>query len=82
MIEKYFNSSYAGQEVQYLPTNAYIDKTVCGVGMTSVAIECKRNTLILVPTKLLVSNKVCQYPNERCSYHLQGVTGDISSVYV
>lgn len=77
MIEKYFNSSYAGQEVQYLPTNAYIDKTVCGVGMTSVAIECKRNTLILVPTKLLVSNKVCQYPNERCSYHLQGVTGDI-----
>ena len=60
-----------------LPTHAYIDKTTCGVGMTSVAIEEDCNTLLLVPTKLLVENKANQYPSFRCSYHVQGVTGDI-----
>jgi len=50
---------------------------VCGVGMTSVALESPINTLLLVPTKLLVINKVRQYPSRRCGYYVQGVTGDI-----
>ena len=60
-----------------LPTHAYIDKTTCGVGMTSVAIEDNYNTLLLVPTKLLVENKASQYPSSRCDYYVQGVTGDV-----
>lgn len=77
MIEYCYNASYASEVMKDLPTHAYIDKTTCGVGMTSVAIEENCNTLLLVPTKLLVENKANQYPSFRCSYHVQGVTGDI-----
>lgn len=72
-----FNANYASEVMQDLPTHAYIDKTTCGVGMTSVAIEENCNTLLLVPTKLLVENKANQYPSSRCGYYVQGVTGDV-----
>ena len=72
-----FNANYASDVMDSLPTHAYIDKTTCGVGMTSVAIEENCNTLLLVPTKLLVDNKANQYPSSRCGYHVQGVTGDV-----
>lgn len=77
MIENCFNANYAGEVMDSLPDHAYIDKTTCGVGMTSVAIEESCNTLLLVPTKLLVENKAHQYPSSRCGYHVQGVTGDV-----
>ena len=77
MKEETFNASYASEVMKDLPTHAYIDKTTCGVGMTSVAIEENCNTLLLVPTKLLVENKANQYPSSRCGYHVQGVTGDV-----
>lgn len=72
-----YTANYASEVMQDLPTHAYIDKTTCGVGMTSVAIEDGYDTLLLVPTKLLVENKANQYPSSRCSYHVQGVTGDV-----
>lgn len=77
MKEETFNASYASEVMKDLPTHAYIDKTTCGVGMTSVAIEENYNTLLLVPTKLLVENKANQYPSSRCDYYVQGVTGDV-----
>ena len=77
MIEYCYNANYASEVMKDLPTHAYIDKTTCGVGMTSVAIEENCNTLLLVPTKLLVENKANQYPSSRCAYYVQGVTGDI-----
>lgn len=77
MITQEFNANYASEVMTSLPTHAYIDKTTCNVGMTSVAIEEECNTLLLVPTKLLVENKTIQYPSSRCSYRVQGVTGDI-----
>ena len=77
MITQEFTANYASEVMNELPTHAYIDKTTCNVGMTSVAIEEECNTLLLVPTKLLVENKASQYPSGRCSYHVQGVTGDI-----
>lgn len=45
----------------------YINKTVCGCGMTTVAIENNRNTIIAVPNVSLIENKVAQYanPNDR-----------------
>lgn len=79
MIEHCFNANYASEVMKDLPTHAYIDKTTCGVGMTSVAIEENCNTLLLVPTKLLVENKANQYPSSRCGYHVQGVTGDVDN---
>lgn len=75
--EQKFTANYASEVMKELPTHAYIDKTTCGVGMTSVAIEENCNTLLLVPTKLLVENKAKQYPSSRCAYHVQGVTGDV-----
>ena len=77
MIEYCYNANYASEVIKDLPTHAYIDKTTCGVGMTSVAIEENCNTLLLVPTKLLVENKANQYPSSRCPYYVQGVTGDV-----
>ncbi len=77
MIEYCYNANYASEVMKDLPTHAYIDKTTCGVGMTSVAIEENCNTLLLVPTKLLVENKANQYPSTRCPYYVQGVTGDV-----
>ena len=77
MITQEFNANYASEVMTSLPTHAYIDKTTCNVGMTSVAIEEGCNTLLLVPTKLLVENKASQYPSDRCIYYVQGVTGDI-----
>ena len=77
MIEYCYNANYASEVMKDLPTHAYIDKTTCGVGMTSIAIEENCNTLLLVPTKLLVENKANQYPSSRCPYYVQGVTGDV-----
>ena len=77
MIEYCYNANYASEVMKDLPTHAYIDKTTCGVGMTSVAIEENCNTLLLVPTKLLVENKANQYPSSRCPYYVQGVMGDV-----
>ena len=74
---KVFNANYASEVMNDLPSHAYIDKTTCGVGMTSVAIEENCDTLLLVPTKLLVENKANQYPSSRCDYDVQGVTGDV-----
>ena len=39
MIEYCYNANYASEVMKDLPTHAYIDKTTCGVGMTSGAHE-------------------------------------------
>lgn len=72
---------YAGEskeliEMQKLPAGV-IDKSVCGCGLTSFAIEQERgNVVIAVPTQALVKNKVKQYPNNRYNSELFEVTGD------
>lgn len=81
-IKVNITASYFSEIADALPTHAYIDKTVCGVGMTSVALENDMHTLLLVPTKLLVENKVNQYPNQRCTYTLQAVTGDVDDTAI
>lgn len=55
----------------------YINKTVCGCGLTTLAIENNRNTIIAVPNLDLITNKVEQYPNERKNYKLLGVYGGV-----
>lgn len=74
----YFNTEYVGQTdtIKTIP-NGYIDKTICGCGLTSLALENNQSTIIAVPTKALVYNKINQYPNNRFNGLIFGVYGGI-----
>ena len=65
------DKEFAGQDKQ-LQTIPFgnIDKTICGCGLTTVALESEENVIIAMPTVPLVINKVEQYPNNRCEYTL------------
>ena len=52
---------YAGQDPNFKILAGYINKTICGCGLTSVAIESDENTIIAVPNVSLVRNKLKQY---------------------
>ncbi|SFL62292.1 hypothetical protein SAMN05216357_13510 [Porphyromonadaceae bacterium KH3CP3RA] len=55
-----------------------IYKGETGCGATTLPIESKDNVIICVPLNRLIENKVEQYPNKRCDYHLQGVYSGIT----
>lgn len=74
-IELNYDAEYASEVMDTIPAG-YIDKTVCGCGLTTVAIENDEDTIILAPSRGLVSNKEAQYPNERCSFKVLGVDGN------
>jgi hypothetical protein len=78
--EIYFDTEFVGQKQGFnkVPTG-YIDKTICGCGLTSVALENNIDTIIAVPSVALVINKVCQYPNERFNGMIFGVYGGIDA---
>lgn len=59
-----FDAEYASEVIEKIPYG-YIDKTVCGCGLTTVALENDEDTVIAVPTIYLALNKSEQYPNER-----------------
>lgn len=73
-----YNANYASEVLSQIPYG-WIDKTICGCGLTTVAIENNRNTIIAVPSVLLATNKESQYPNQRCGYEVLAVTGDVKS---
>lgn len=76
VIKTYYTEFASETDMTCIPAG-YINKTVCGCGLTSLAIEKEaNNTVIAVPTITLVNNKVSQYPNERMTYELLGVTGE------
>jgi hypothetical protein len=66
---------YAGESLTEIPIG-FIDKTICGCGFTSVALENDLNTIVLVPNIELAKNKAGQYPNERCNHKILPVWGD------
>lgn len=72
-----FKSEFASQEIKVLPAG-YIDKTICGCGLTTVALENDVSTIIAVPSIELIRNKVAQYPNKRCSNEILGIYGNVS----
>ena len=87
-----FDCSYAGDKSSFKNVPAgYINKTLCGCGLTSVAIEGKEDCIIAVPNVSLVKNKVRQYyntqepiqgnpqsgPRVRFGGEVYGVYGDI-----
>lgn len=72
-----FDAEYASETSLVNIPAGYINKTVCGCGLTSLAIEKETNNVVIaVPTVTLVNNKVEQYPNDRMPYKLLGVTGE------
>lgn len=71
------NVDYATLELSEIPVG-YINKSVCGCGMTSVAFENDIDTILLVPNIELATNKAQQYPNERTSNTLFPVWGETS----
>lgn len=77
MINLKFDAEYASEVLKEIPYG-YIDKTICGCGLTTVALENNYNTIIAVPSVELIRNKVSQYPNERCNNIILGVYSGIT----
>lgn len=76
----HFDVEYASEKLTEIPLG-YVNKTVCGVGMTCVALENKIPTIIVVPTIYLIVNKTEQYKNKkcpRCDHEVFGLWGDVS----
>lgn len=67
-----FNAEYADEVMDIVP-NGYIDKTVPGCGLTTLALENNVNTILAVPNVELIDNKVSQYPNKRSNKEVLGV---------
>ena len=72
-----YEAEYASQVIQTIPTG-YIDKTLCGVGLSSVALENNENIILAVPNVSLIHNKVAQYPNHRFNGKVFGVEAGVT----
>jgi len=72
-----FEAEYASEVLDIIPFG-YINKKVCGVGLTSVALENDVHTIVAVPSVELIRNKVAQYPNDRSQKTVFGVYGGVS----
>lgn len=68
---------FANEKLDRIPAG-YIDKTVCGCGMTTVALENNVDTIIAVPRIALMFNKCEQYPNQKSSIRILPVYGKTS----
>lgn len=75
MINIKYNAEYASEVMTEIPAG-YIDKTICGCGLTTVALENNIDTVIAVPTIYLTQNKSFQYPNDRFNGEVLAVYGD------
>ena len=75
----YFETEFVGQKKDFknVPVG-YIDKTICGCGITSIALENDTDTIIAVPNVALIHNKASQYPNDRYKGEIFGVYGGIT----
>ena len=74
-MEIKYKAEYASDVMDTIPYG-YVDKTICGCGLTTVALENSEDIIIAVPTIGLMNNKVEQYPNDRCNYTILGVWGE------
>lgn len=61
------NSKFALTAMSKIPCG-YVDKTSCGCGLTTVALENNNNTIIAMPTVVLVGSKSYQYSTEGKEY--------------
>jgi hypothetical protein len=68
---------FANQKINRIPAG-YIDKKICGCGLTTIALENEVNTVVAVPRVALIKNKCVQYPNERSSNVIFPVFGGVT----
>jgi hypothetical protein len=52
-----FKETYLNQVIKELPSHCLLDKGITGCGGTTVELESKRNSIILCPTRNLVTSK-------------------------
>ena len=55
------------------------NKKVTNTGATSLVLENTQNIILVSPIRRLITNKIKQYPNERCPYIIFGVQGGITT---
>ena len=70
---------YLSDIINELPKNCIFNKGKVGCGGTTLAIEGDQPYVIAVPFGSLTTNKVSQYPNERCGYTLLSVMDGVTS---
>jgi len=63
---------YLSDILAEIPTNSIVSKTVPGCGATTLEIETKRNSIIIVPNVPVIHSKCDKYPNLLGVY--EGVT--------
>lgn len=69
LIEK---GQYLSDILAEIPTNTIVSKTIPGCGATTLEIETKRNSIIIVPNVPVIHSKCDKYPNLLGVY--EGVT--------
>ena len=69
LIEK---GQYLSDILAEIPTNTIVSKTIPGCGATTLEIETKRNSIIIVPNVPVIHSKCSKYPNLLGVY--EGVT--------
>ena len=60
LIEK---GQYLSDILTEIPTNSIVSKTVPGCGATTLEIETKRNSIIIVPNVPVIHSKCDKYPD-------------------
>lgn len=66
------DSYYCVDFMSEIPTGI-VSKQICGCGMTTVALENNKPTVVCVPNTEVILNKVGQYPNDRRKESVFGV---------
>ncbi len=69
-------AKYCSDFMQDIPLGV-VNKRLTGCGLTSVALENNKSTVICVPTREIIRNKVAQYPNQRRKESIFGLYGGI-----
>lgn len=71
------NALYCSDFMSSIPLGI-VDKKLTGCGLTTVALENNVPTIVCVPTKEIIRNKVAQYPNDRRKERLFGFHGEVT----
>jgi hypothetical protein len=72
-----YTAEFASEVLDTIPAG-YIDKTLPGCGLSTVALESSTNVILAVPNVELIDNKVSQYPNQRSQHVVFGVKEGIT----
>jgi hypothetical protein len=76
-----FDKKYASQVIVAIPSG-YINKVLCAIGLTSLALENNVPTIVFVPSVSLATSKAAQYPNERSDNTVLAVYGGVTSLQI